>query len=169
MAKQQDAYIARAVKWLELLSSKYAEDVAPPLTYLRKSKESSVNENVRLAWLPERRQRTRLLASESGYRFAFERHFRFVDEVPRTREKVMYRIPTLPTHIEVPASLHFTGDKPLPLLHAERAAVSLHRSVMKPSMTSLTEGDAKNADEQRRAEPSKEVSQGADDQQEPVF
>lgn len=76
------AYGVRVVGWLTTLSRSNsrggAEDLAIP--YLRKSKPSAVNGNVRVAFTDEVARRARLPPSEAGYKFHYGAHNRYVAE-----------------------------------------------------------------------------------------
>lgn len=79
--EQLRSYANRTLDWLTVLSrsnAKQTEDIVMP--YLFKSKPSAINPNLRVAYLPETLQRTRLLANESGYKFHYGVRDRFVSE-----------------------------------------------------------------------------------------
>eukprot|EP00758_Cryptobia_borreli_P003677 Tbor_TRINITY_DN3909_c0_g1::TRINITY_DN3909_c0_g1_i1::g.825::m.825 len=108
-------YIDRCVSWLVTLSASNArEHEQPAMPYLRKSKPSTVNSNVRVAWLPENRKVTHLLPSESGFSFYYSdanlEPARFVEEtypqVSGTSVRSMY-LALQPIHSPVAATIDF--------------------------------------------------------------
>lgn len=79
-----EAYCERALSWLLTLSATQAVSFeAQPMPYMRKSKPSTVNANVRVAYLPENRKPTALTATEQGFTFHFDKNSRFVEETFR--------------------------------------------------------------------------------------
>ncbi|KAG5509106.1 hypothetical protein JKF63_06115 [Porcisia hertigi] len=144
MAKDRPAYVQRAAHWVELLSLAHHAREEAPLTYLRKSRPSMTNPNVRVAWLPERQRMHALLASDEGFRFSYGGpQTRFVEE------NFAYSTNTLqnrylaqnPVHTEVAASvalgaaavsLRGSGGSAMPPLPESTAAAPriLHASVV---------------------------------------
>lgn len=123
--ENRPAYLSRVVHWLYLLSERAAEREEKPLPYLRKSKPSMTNENVRVvpgssgfpSSLPLLKEfgntatpfRQRLLPSEEGYEFAYSPGLRLVQETyryPGPRDSLRARYLALqPLHTEVPTAL----------------------------------------------------------------
>lgn len=108
MAKDRPAYVQRAAQWLELLSTAHLAREEVPLTYLRKSRPSMANPNVRVAWLPERQRGHALLASDEGFHFAYAGpQTRFVEETFAYAENTLQSryLAQQPLHTEVTAGL----------------------------------------------------------------
>lgn len=123
--EKRPAYLSRVINWLYLLSEKATEREERPLPYLRKSKPSMTNENVRVvpsstgfpSSLPLLMElgntasppRRRLLPSEEGYEFAYRPGMRLVKETfryPGPRDNLRARYLALqPLHTEVSAAL----------------------------------------------------------------
>eukprot|EP00658_Telonema_sp_P-2_P048879 TRINITY_DN37176_c0_g1_i1.p1 TRINITY_DN37176_c0_g1~~TRINITY_DN37176_c0_g1_i1.p1 ORF type:complete len:424 (+),score=102.74 TRINITY_DN37176_c0_g1_i1:328-1599(+) len=79
-----EMYCERALEWLTMLSvSQTVSYEVQPMPYMRKSKPSDMNANVRVAYLPENRKPTAMTASEQGFTFHFDRNARFVEETFR--------------------------------------------------------------------------------------
>ncbi|KAG5504600.1 hypothetical protein JIQ42_06438 [Leishmania sp. Namibia] len=108
MAKDRPAYVQRAAQWVELLSSAHQAREEAPLTYLRKSRPSIANPNVRVAWLPERQRGHTLLASDEGFKFVYGGpQTRFVEETFAYAENTLQNryLAKQPVHTEVTASV----------------------------------------------------------------
>ncbi|CAJ1020160.1 hypothetical protein, conserved [Leishmania lindenbergi] len=108
MAKDRSVYVQRAAQWVELLSSAHQAREEVPLTYLRKSRPSITNPNVRVAWLPERQRAHALLASDEGFKFAYSGpQTRFVEETFAYAENTLQSryLAQQPVHTEVTASV----------------------------------------------------------------
>lgn len=114
MVKDRPLYAARAALWLELLSTAHQVREEAPLTYLRKSRPSLTNANVRVAWLPDRRRPTQLLANEEGYSFAYTPQTRFVEETFTAAGETLHSryLAQIPLHQEVPASISLGAEQP---------------------------------------------------------
>lgn len=113
MAKDRPAYVARAAQWVELLSTTHQAREEAPLTYLRKSRPSMTNPNVRVAWLPERQRAHALLASDEGFKFAYAGpQSRFVEETFAYGGNTLQSryLAQQPLHSEVTASVDLHGQ-----------------------------------------------------------
>lgn len=111
MAKDQDAYITRTVQWLQALSQANEDVSAKPLSYLRKSKPSTIHDNLRVAWIPDNHANTKLLPNEQKMSFFFKKGARFVTETfPIAGKSIrsMY-LAQQPVQTEVSAALDFTS------------------------------------------------------------
>jgi hypothetical protein len=108
--EDQERYLRRCVEWLYALSERQEQRESKPLTYLRKSKPSAVNENVRVAWIPEMQKKTRMLPSEMGMSFSFKSGARFVSETyPSPGVTLASKfLATQPIQTEVSAAIDFT-------------------------------------------------------------
>ena len=113
----QSAFISRCCTWLDCISARHDDVEGPSLPYLRKSKPSAtVEANIRVAWLPERRKKMRMLPGELGFRFHYSPTTRFVDEVfptlppGETSFKAKY-LALEPTHTEVSCAVTFEDEK----------------------------------------------------------
>ncbi|KPI87460.1 hypothetical protein ABL78_3449 [Leptomonas seymouri] len=130
MAKDRPAYVQRAAQWVELLSTAHQAREEAPLTYLRKSRPSLTNANVRVAWLPERQRAHALLASDEGFKFAFAGpQSRFVEETFTYAGNTLQGryLAQQPIHREVTASVDLSGG------HAEDGS-----GVLQPRLGSAT-------------------------------
>ncbi|KAK7196092.1 hypothetical protein NESM_000543700 [Novymonas esmeraldas] len=147
MAKDRSTYVQRAAQWVEVLSTAHHAREEAPLTYLRKSRPSIANPNVRVAWLPERQRARALLASDEGFTFAYGGpQTRFVEETFAYGENTLQSryLAQQPVHTEVTASVALTdaaaaslggggGGGALPRLPWSSAAPQriLHASVLR--------------------------------------
>lgn len=146
MANDQQAYVQRAAAWVETLSSVHAVREEAPLPYLRKTRPSITNEKIRVAWLPERRRATDLLANEEGYTFAYNPQMRVVEETVAYVDNTLqaHFLAQHPLHHEVPAAvpLHVQtaeeGPAAIPR-YGTRPARILHKSVVAAS-AALSDG-----------------------------
>ncbi|CUG90748.1 Hypothetical protein, putative [Bodo saltans] len=108
--EDQELFFTRCTEWLYLLSERQAQSEGKPLTYMRKSKPSAVNENVRIAWVPELQKKTRLLPSEMGMGFSYKNGTRFVHETfPAAGATLASKFLALqPIQTEVTAAVDFS-------------------------------------------------------------
>ncbi|KPA75138.1 putative mitochondrial hypothetical protein [Leptomonas pyrrhocoris] len=114
MAKDRPAYVQRAAQWVELLSPAHQAREEAPLTYLRKSRPSLTNANVRVAWLPERQRAHALLARDEGFQFAYAGpESRFVEETFSYGGSTLESryLAQQPIHTEVTASVDLSGSR----------------------------------------------------------
>ncbi|KAL7698424.1 hypothetical protein N2W54_001855 [Lotmaria passim] len=130
MAKDRQAYVQRAAQWLELLSTAHQAREEAPLTYLRKSRPSLTNANVRVAWLPERQRGHALLASDEGFKFAYAGpQSRFVEETFAYAGSTLQSryLAQQPVHTEVPVSVDFgsNGEGPSGVFHPRLGSTTL--------------------------------------------
>jgi hypothetical protein len=152
MAKDRLAYVQRAAQWLELLSTAHRSREEAPLTYLRKSRPSLTNANVRVAWLPERQRTHALLASDEGFKFAYAGpQSRFVEETFSYGGNTLQSryLAQQPVHTEVTASVDLSGNEkglPRPRLPSTTLTPTspriLHSSVMQQGSLGSSEGVA---------------------------
>ncbi|CCW67772.1 unnamed protein product [Phytomonas sp. Hart1] len=80
MAKDRHAYLQRAAEWIEQLSGVHQGREEVPLPYLRKSRPSMTNPNIRVAWLPEQKRKTTLLTDGKNFQFFYRPDMRLVEE-----------------------------------------------------------------------------------------
>ncbi|CAC9472432.1 conserved hypothetical protein [Leishmania infantum JPCM5] len=168
MAKDRPAYVQRAAQWVELLSSAHQTREEAPLTYLRKSRPSMANPNVRVAWLPERQRAHALLASDEGFKFAYGGpHTRFVEETFAYAENTLQSryLAQQPVHTEVTPSVALgaaaaasgiSGGSALPRLPGSSAAPQiLHASVLLDGSLNGSSGSGTSALRPERSESAK--------------
>jgi hypothetical protein len=107
--EDQELFFTRCTEWLYLLSERQEQAEGKPLTYLRKSKPSAINENIRIAWAPELQKKTRLLPSEMGMVFGYKSGTRFVHETfPASGATLASKFLALqPIQTEVTAAVDF--------------------------------------------------------------
>lgn len=149
MANEQQAFVERASSWLSLLSNSAEQMDAVPLTYLRKSKKSAVNDLVRIGWAPEDTLNTRLLPSEDQFSFYYHKDARFVREsYPPAGDSIASRYLAMqPVHTEVTSMMEFsTSASPSSVMLEQQAepARLLHSSVLRKDVKGPTSssGDA---------------------------
>lgn len=112
--EDQELFLQRCAGWLYTLSERQEQAEGKPLTYLRKSKPSAINENVRVAWIPELQKKGRLLPSEMNMKFSFKSGARFVQETfPAAGVTLASKFLAMqPIQTEVSAAIDFTRPAP---------------------------------------------------------
>lgn len=145
MAKDRAAYVQRAAQWMELLSTTHQKREEVPLTYLRKSRPSLVNDAVRVAWMSEKPQPHTLQPHREGFQFHYAGpETRFVEETFAYAGNTLQGryLAQQPIHREVTASVKLgapeQGGRSLPppsVLHpsviADASLGGMSRSVSK--------------------------------------